>query len=429
MPACGRQGARPRRKEAHPMEAVLGRQLSRREILKEWWQEIKENREEDFWANTRTYIKRLLKELMESTMIEELRACTCSEWHERNEERIDYRNGFRYRRFLTHEGPIEDLKVPRLREGKFKTKVFKNYQARQEAVDQAIKDVFICGVSTRRVGEALSALLDAPVSAGTVSNVTKALDKEVKKFHRQKLTDEHQYLILDGIHLKIKGVLKGKKKVILVAYGITMMGQRKLIGFRVVGVESEAKWEQFLTDLYNRGLIGKELKLITTDGCKGLHKALDIVYPEIPRQACWVHKLRNVSNYLPKKYRKECIKGARRIYLADNKKEAVRAYKAWAKKWTRIKPEAVRCVERELDELLAFLDCPKEHRIKIRTTNVIERSFREVRRRVRTMNCFTNQASCERIIYCIFNHLNNHWKGRLLKDFNLFKLNGERGTL
>jgi len=108
--------------------------------------------------------------------------------------------------------------VPRLRKGRFRTKVFKNYHARQEAVDQAIRDVFICGVSTRRVGEALSALLDAPVSAGTVSNVTKTLDKEVKRFHWQKLVDEYQYMVLDGIHLKIKGVLEGKKKVILVAY-------------------------------------------------------------------------------------------------------------------------------------------------------------------------------------------------------------------
>ena len=175
------------------MEAVLARQQSRKEILREWWQEIKENREEDFWANTRTYMKQVLKKLMESTMKGEVEGYTRSRWHERNEDKIDYRNGFRYRRFLTQEGPIENLKVARLRKGKFQTKVFKNYQARQEAVDQAIKDVFICGVSTRRVGEALSALLDAPVSAGTVSNVTKALDKEVKKFHRQKLTDEYQY--------------------------------------------------------------------------------------------------------------------------------------------------------------------------------------------------------------------------------------------
>jgi transposase-like protein len=123
---------------------------------------------------------------------------------------------------------------------------------------------------------------------------------------------------------------------------------------------------------------------------------------------------------LPKKYRKECISGARKIYLAKNKAEAVRAYKTWESKWRKIKPEAARCIERELDELLAFMDCPEEHRIKVRTTNVIERAFREVRRRVRTMNCFRNQESCERIIYCIFNHLNNHWEQRLLPQFNQF---------
>lgn len=163
------------------MEAVLAHTLKPNEILEEGGEEIKENREDDFWTNTRTYMKQLLKELMEQTMKREVEAYCFSRGIKRNEERIDYRNEFRYRRFLTHEGPIEDLRVPRLRKGKFNTEVFKNYQALQEAIDQDTRDAFICGVSTRRVGEALSALLDAKSSAGTVSNVTKMLDKEEKQ--------------------------------------------------------------------------------------------------------------------------------------------------------------------------------------------------------------------------------------------------------
>ena len=413
-------GPGQKRKEAHPMlELTRVKELSTKKILNEWWDEVKEN-EQDFWSNTEMHLKNLVKQLMESTMGEELRCYTGAEWHKRTEKRIDYRNGYRYRDYLTKSGLIRGIKVPRLRNGKFRTKVFKNYQARQEAVDKAIRDVFICGVSTRRVGESLSALLDAPISASTVSNVSKSLNKYVKEYHNRRIDSEYQYLILDAVYLSIRGVAKAKKKAVLVAYGITMFGERELIDFQIVGVESEAKWERFLTKLWERGLKGKYLKLITTDGHKGLKRALETVFSEVPRQACWAHKLRNVSNYLPKKHRKECISEARKIYLAKNKVEAAKVYKAWASKWIKIKPQAVRCIERELDELLAFMDCPDKHRIKIRTTNAIERSFREVRRRVRTMNCFRNEESCERIIYCIFNHLNNHWKQRLLRDFNQF---------
>jgi len=118
--------------------------------------------------------------------------------------------------------------------------------------------------------------------------------------------------------------------------------------------------------------------------------------------------MRNVVSYLPKKYQKECSKEASLIYKASNKLEAIKQFKTWKTKWQRIDREAVFCLEKDLDSMLAFFVCPESHRIKIRTTNVIERSFREVRRRTKTMNCFTNEASCDRIIYCIFNHLNNH---------------------
>lgn len=395
---------------------MLARELNTNQILSEWWSEVKE-KGEDFWVNTERHLKELLKQLMESTMMEELDCQTLAQRHERSGRRIDFRNGHRYRNYLTKNGPIRGIRVPRLRKGRFRTKVFKNYHVRQEAVDKAIRDIFVCGVSTRRVGESLSALLDAPISATTVSNVSKSLDRYVKKYHNRRIENEYRYLILDAVYLSVRGVLKAKKRAVLVAYGITVSGKRELIDFQIVSRESEAKWTAFLTNLWKRGLRGEYLKLITTDGHKGLIRALEMVFPEIPRQACWVHKMRNVANYLPKKYQKECISGARKIYLSKNKVEAVRAYKTWANKWIKIKPQAVKCIERELDDLLVFMDCPEKHRIKIRTTNVIERSFREVRRRVRTMGCFRNEESCQRIVYCIFNHLNNHWEQHPLREF------------
>ena len=396
------------------------RLLSPSQRIAEWFQEVKENYEDEFWKDTDRFFKSLLKTLMEITMQEEVVVYTGTEWHKKSQERIDYRNGYRYRHFLTKHGWIDDIKVPRLRKTRFRTKVFKNYQRRQAAVDQALRDVFLAGVSTRRVGEALSCLLDASISATTVSNVTKTIDSKVKEYQNRQLLDEYQYLILDGINLKVRQSSGYRKRAVLVAYGITCFGFRELISFRQVGRESKAKWVAFLENLYRRGLEGKNLKLITVDGNKGLLSALDEAYPFIPIQRCWAHKMRNVTGYLPKKYQKQCSSGASFIYNAANKAEAVKQFRLWRSKWQRIDQQAVHCLEKDLDQMFNFFNCPEEHRIKVRTTNVIERSFREVRRRTRTMNCFTNEASCDRIIYCIFNHLNNHWKEHPLKNFNQF---------
>lgn len=402
------------------------KELSTPQILSEWWSEVKENHEKEFWEDTDKHLKQLLKSLMETTMKEEVSVYTGAEWHKKSRVRIDFRNGYRYRDLLTKQGLIKDIKVPRLRKAKFRTKVFKNYQARQEAVDRALRDVFIAGVSTRRVGEALSALLDCPVSAGTVSNVTKTIDAEVKKFQNKKLLNEYQYLILDGINLKVRQATGYKRRAVLVAYGITLFGFRELIAFRQVGIESKTKWLAFLEDLRKRGLEGENLELITIDGHKGLFSATEEAYPFVPVQRCWAHKVRNVTNYLPKRYKKKCSGETSLIYNAPNRLAAVREFKLWKRKWSKIDEAAVHCLEKDLEAMLKFFACPEPHRIKVRTTNAIERSFREVRRRTRTMSCFTNEASCDRIIYCIFNHLNNHWKGHPLKRFSQFNGNRQR---
>lgn len=169
--------------------------------------------------------------------------------------------------------------------------------------------------------------------------------------------------------------------------------------------------------MQERGLKGPWLKLVVTDGCTGLHAALDVVFPYIARQQCWAHKLRNVANLLKKSQQEECLTGARAIYQAATRRQAVRAYWLWARRWRTEAPKAVACLERDIEPLLAFLSCPAAHHRKVRTTNAIERCFREVRRRTKPITCFNNDASCERIIYAVFSHLNNNWKGRSLPQF------------
>lgn len=257
--------------------------------------------------------------------------------------------------------------------------------------------MFLAGVSTRRGREVLKPIYcQEMISAQTVSRISKGLDKQVEKFHR------------DGIYLKAKSPIKSMRRCILVAYGIKKDGTRELIDFKLARKgESEAAWESFLTSLYNLWLKGENLKIVVTDGNDGLINAVDLIWPKAAMQRCWAHKLRNAVKHLPRKLQRACSSQAREIYAADNKKQALKAFKNLAKVWRSISGKAVDCLEEDLEELLNFYDCPKQLWVKIRTTNVIERQFREVRRRTKPTSCFTNTQSVERIIFAIFNRQNN----------------------
>ena len=397
------------------MEKV--KELKPNEILLEWWSEVKEK----FWEEEVTpKLKEFLKLLMENTMKEELEVYTLAKWHERTNKRKDYRNGYYLRGLTTRFGQIEQLKVPRARNGRFKTKVFKRYKRYQDIVEDVIEGVYLAGVSTKKVGMVIAKLLDQGVSNTKVSNVLKRLDKKVKEFQRRQLLDEYQYLIFDAITLKAKESGRIRKRKVLVCLGITIFGIKEVVAFKQVPKESEAVWEGFINDLYKRGLKGENLKLIVTDGHKGLRNAIELVYPYALKQLCWVHKERRVVAYVPQKEKKECAEGIKKIYNAKNKEEAIKRFKEWKGKWESRRPQAVRCLEKDLEELLYFYEMPKEHWKKIRTTNAIERTFREVRRRTRVLNVFMSRQSCDRIIYAIFAHLNNNWREHPLKKFTQF---------
>ena len=395
------------------METALEnvRLLRQGTILKEWWSEVKEN----FWEqDARERVKELLKSLMEQTLIEDL------ELKRREMPGPAYRNGYYPRTLVTQFGLIQGLQVPRLREEAIPNRIFSRYERHQTQVEDLIQEVFLAGVSTRRVGEVLNQLLETKISSTKVSRVCRRLDVQVANYHRRPLIDEYQYLILDAITLKVRYKGKYHNRKVLAAYGITVFGRRELIGFRQAKGESQAAWEAFLQSLFNRGLEGRHLKLIVMDGSPGLKAASELIYPEAKIQRCWFHKLQNVSGYCKKKYQGDCIQQARRIYKAKDQAQARKEFKAWKKAWQRFCPNAVHCLEKDLDQMLAFLDCPKSHRIRIRTTNVIERTFREARRRIRVFSCFTNIQSSERILFAIFDYLNRRWKAKPLRQFTQF---------
>jgi putative transposase len=380
----------------------------------------------DFWIDVNAHLRKLTKGFIEDTLDEEMIQYMQTQPYQRTDTRVDYRNGHYNRDLDTTLGPIEKIAVPRTRQGLFRPTVLERYQRRQQAVNDVICNVFLRGISTRDVSGALKPILGTSISASGVSRITKSLNIKVREFHTRPLIDEYQFLFLDGIAISVKGSLKARKILVLVAYGITLFGKKELIAFRLANAESNNACEGFLNDLFNRGLKGNHLKLVITDGSKGFANAIDLAYPHSLHQRCWVHKLRNIAKYIKKADQKIVLNHVKNIYKAKTHREAVAIFKSVKQTWQRKYPKVVKSIEQDLDALLAFLTIPikKEHREfirrQIRTTNVIERSLREVRRRTRPMGCFTNNDSVSRIIYAIFCKLNSNWNEKPLKQFTQF---------
>ena len=381
--------------------------------LKLSWADRKEFFEEELSEHVRSEVKRLLEEALEAERTDWLGV---GRYVRDEAERRDYRNGY-YRRDLgTRVGLLRRLRVPRTRRG-CRSQLLPRYQRRQEPVNGLVREAFLRGVSTRQVGEVLEPVLGESYSPQTVSRIARGLDQAVQAFHRRRLRDEYIYIFLDGVVLKVRDVRgKVRRRWVLVAYGITAAGRRELLAYQLARGESEASWTAFLQRLFLQGLEGRRLQLVVTDGSSGLRAALGLVWPQVPLQRCWAHKLRNIGDKVPRK-EGSCVREAAAMYRAASRPEAQRSFRRWARKWRPTRPRAVACVERDLEELLAFYDFPPDHWQKIRTTNIIERAFREVRRRTRPMSSFTNPASCDRIVFGVISHLNRSWEKKPLKEF------------
>jgi transposase-like protein len=293
--------------------------------------------------------------------------------------------------------------------GRFCLELFKRYKRLEPSLAEAIRQLFIAGVSTRKVGAVLEALCGCGVSASTVSVVLKELDGAVRDVANAPIADNILFLFFDALTVSIRFGLKAKKVKLLVAYGIHTDGRRELLSFQRANSESAACWRAFLENLQVRGLTGRKLRLITIDGGQGLWAAVEEVYPLVDHQLCWVHKLRNVAKYCPARYRQQCTREAAQIMYAQSEKQACRRFRSWQKRWQHVIPKAVDCLQRDFDRLIPMFTLPEKLRKMIRTTNVIERCFREVRRRLKVMGYFQDSRSCDRVVYALFACFNDKW--------------------
>ncbi|MEK7992971.1 MAG: IS256 family transposase [Planctomycetota bacterium] len=374
---------------------------------------------ESFWGDLQGQVKHTVKELLEADSEQQMEQYLGLKWYERAEEgqaRADSRNGHYARDYVTPWGVIR-FQVRRTRGSSFLPRMIGRWERRAPEVAELIRQAFLRGISTRGVGRVIALVTEEAVSAQTVSRLTRVLDRQVEAFHQARLDDRWAYLILDGVWMKVRRAWGPQRVLLLVAYGVRPNGERQLLGFVRARGESQAAWEGFLQNLYDRGLLGRHLRLIITDGCAGLAAALQTAYPRALHQRCWVHKMRNVCEAVRRRDHDRVKHDAQKIYQAASLALARRAFARLKWNWQTIYPALVRRLERDLPELLNFYHFPRHLWKKLRTTNAIERCFVEVRRRTRPMVVFTNVASVDRIVFAIFSRFNHDWQSHTLELF------------
>lgn len=330
--------------------------------------------------------------------------------YERTSSRTTYRNGNYQRSLGTRFGTIENLLVPRFREGALLHSLFAPYQQRTDDVDKAIGMLFLNGISTHKLKAIAEQLTGRSVSAQTVSAIIQKTDDELQRYRSKPIGDNYEFVFLDGIYDKIREI-GVERKVLLCALGMTQEGSKEILSFHLVDAESEANWTEFLIDLKNRGLTGKAIRLFISDGHAGLKATLKRLFPYKRHQRCLWHKMTNVQAKAKKRNRKALMSGCKNIFAAASRTEAIRRFRSWKNQWDIEEPASVRCLAKDLRECLAYYDFDSRYWKSIRTTNVLERSFREVRRRTRPMGgTFVNPESADRIYHNVFGLLNTNWK-------------------
>jgi putative transposase len=367
----------------------------------EAWKDIvsKIVKEENF---LRPLVEQVVQQVLEAEMEETLGA----QKSERTPNRVGYRSGYYGRTFVTRVGKLE-LRVPQDRQGRFRTEVFERYQRSEKALVGALAEMYVQGVSTRKVKEVTEQLCGHEFSASTVSRINQQLDEDLSKFANRKLEEEYPYLILDARYEKVRedGVIRSQ--AVQVAIGINQDGRRCVLGVELANRESTTSWRDFLGKLRQRGLRGVEF--VATDDHAGLKQAVIEVLPEAAWQRCYVHFLRNALDYLPRKANDDCLVELRWLYDRHDLEQARQDLAAWLLKWQPKYPKMCAWVEANIEETFTFYRLPAEHHKHMKSTNMLERINEELKRRTLVVRIFPNAASCLRLVRALAAEIHEDW--------------------
>jgi transposase-like protein len=282
--------------------------------------------------------------------------------------------------------------------------VFERYHRRRNDLDQAIGEMFVAGVSTARVGDVVETLTGTKPSASTVSRVFHSLEAEYTHWKSRRLAQRYAYAFADGTYFTVISNEEGCKMPILAVVGIAETGERDVLTFSVGDRENQQAWEDLLENLKERGV--KEIGLWVSDGNKAMLAAITKKFPPSARQRCVVHKMDNVLSYVPSKQQEQLQPELKALFYQADRASADQAVAAFVEKYQKIYPTAVECLHRDLEACLTFYAFPKQHWKTIRTSNVIERLFGEVKGRSHKMAAaFRNEQSCLLLFYAVIRSL------------------------
>jgi transposase-like protein len=333
----------------------------------------------------------------------EVEAFVQAEPYQRTPQRRDYRNGVYYRDLVTTAGVVEDLEVPRTRNG-YHTELFERYQRRQTELDEAICEMFIQGISTGQVGNVVELLTGAHPSPSAVSRVFHSLEEEFEGWKNRKLQAHYLYVFADGTYFTVIYDENGCKMPILTMVGIDAEGRRDVLAFSVGERENQAAWEDVLENLKSRGV--ETVDLWITDGNRAMLNAIELKFSSSKRQRCVKHKMDNVLGYIPEKQHDQVRPELKAIFYQTSREKADQELVAFTTKYEKIYPTAVECLKRDLEACLTFYSFPEKHWKYIRTTNIIERLFEEVKKRSHKMAAaFRNENSCLLMFYAVIRSL------------------------
>ena len=356
--------------------------------------------------------------MLECLLEQEVKEMVGARRYERLGSRKDHLNGTYLRRLLTSMGSLEVL-MPRTRQSGSPVDVLGRYKRRTGEMDRLMTTAYVQGVSTRDMTRLSEALMGESVSRSTVSRVTKVLEEQVEALRRAPIDKPVPYLYLDATFLDARWARSVENVSALVAYGVDATGHRRLLGLSIGTEESEASWSELLGQLCERGLNGVEL--VIADEHRGLANAVRRQLPEAHRQRCIVHLERNVLTKVPHRLRARVAKQLRSIFEAPSAAEAKRRLNDFASGLGRQVPEALRCLEQGFAAATQFYAFPKEHWVRIRSTNGLERLHGEIKRRIRSVGAFPDRHSALRLVTAVALETTQVWGERRYLDMSLLK--------
>jgi len=362
--------------------------------------------QQEFHQHLRALAQSAVRTVIELVMREELDAFIGAAWGECSPKRKGYRNGHYTRDLVTSTGRLQDINVPRDREGQFHTQAFERYSRYEPHIAEGLTQMFVAGTSTHKVGEVAQTLLGVAPSASTISRLNQTLTQQFEAWRQRPLQQHWRILYLDGVHFSIRHGEKTDSTIILTALGVDLAGNKEVLALRACAEEDKDGWACLLHDLRARG--ATQIDLIVTDGHDGLLAAVSELFSSTPRQRCLLHKQRNVLNAIPRRERSDVQAELVGIWEQPTKQEALTQLAAFKTKYSKRYPEAIRSLAEDEEHLLTFYAFPQSMHRYIQTTNAIESLFSNVRQRTDQIDVFTTEDSCLTIVWATIQDIRLH---------------------